>query len=298
MASNLFNLALQAARDIRDALARKFGRTQGMRLVPEPRRSHVRPGRSPMSARARAQQELQELVGQLAPRPRPMTEVEEDEDQNEPWMAVGGRRVGRRTTIDRVDGDRVRVDSDDPLYTGEMIEVTSSNVHSIGFILDGAQQSQPHQGNVLHNRSGTLLIRFLDSAEGGVRSGPGPLYEYKDVPATLFVQFQSAASKGTFVWDHIRVRGTVTGHRYSYDFAGSPSGYVPRQAAIRRGQNGQHFLRRTFNGQRSQLGNHQVSQAGPNPQAGARRGQVRGAGQGTNRGGVGGLRFGRGGRSR
>lgn len=228
-------------------------------------------------------------------------QVEPEEDPNEPWFATGGRRgIGRRTTIDRENqGERTRVNNNDPLFTGEMIPVDSSNVHSIGFLLEGVEQGQPSQGAILHTLKGTLLVRYLATRGDGIRSGPGPLYEYQDVPATLFMDFQRASSKGIWVWDHLRVRGTVAGHRYAYNFAGSEDSNIPRQAALRRGQTGQHFIRRTFLGHQSQLADRRVTNAGPNPERGSTRGGVRGQNEGTNRGGVGGLRFVRGsGRSR
>lgn len=120
---------------------------------------------------------------------------------------------------------------------GEMIPVSSSNVHSIGFRLDQTRRRTDR---------GTLLIRFLGTSSDGHRAGPGPLYEYFDVPTSLFLSFSRAASKGKFVWDSVRVRGTVSGHRFRYELAGISQGYVPRQAGLKRGQKGEWFLTRQF----------------------------------------------------
>jgi len=118
-----------------------------------------------------------------------------------------------------------------PLTDGEMIPVRSSNVHSFGYL--------PGPG-----RTGTLLVRFL-AGKSDNRSGPGRLYEYRDVPVEVFDQMALAQSKGKFVWDELRVRGTIAGHQYSYDLAGvGLGGYVPRQAAVKRGQQGTYFIRR------------------------------------------------------
>lgn len=136
------------------------------------------------------------------------------------------------------------------IWTGEMIDVKSSNVHSIGFRADPRSGDPP--------RSGTLLIRFLGKDAGGKRSGPGALYEYHEVPADLFRKFKWAASKGKFVWDNVRVRGTVSGHKFAYDLAGISQGYVPRQAGLRRGHQGEWFMPRKFAGHVSVLPMQQV----------------------------------------
>jgi hypothetical protein len=139
----------------------------------------------------------------------------------------------------------------------EMVRVQSSNVHSIGWVADrpGA-------------RSGTLYVRFL-AQEGSRRAGPGALYEYRGVPVNVFTSFEDASSKGEFVWDNIRVRGTVSGHRYAYELVGiGGRGYIPRQAALRRGESGEYFLPRGFQGRRSALPERKVHERGPNPQRG------------------------------
>ena len=155
----------------------------------------------------------------------------------------------------------------DLLY-GRMHLVTSSNVHSIGMQIEQ-----------VGDRSGTLYVRYL-GGRGRHRAGPGSLYAYYDVPVDLYRDFLIASSNGIFVWDNLRVRGTIAGHRYSYDLVGIVNGYVPRQAAIRRGQPGQWYLRRRFTdvqrqgGQvvrvnlQSQLPDQLVTMRGPNPERG------------------------------
>lgn len=109
---------------------------------------------------------------------------------------------------------------DDPIITGEMIPVKSSNVHSIGFIWNDDKPAE-----------GTLKVRFLDSSGGKKTGKGGATYHYYDVHPRVFIEFQKASSKGKFVWDKLRVRGTVSGHQYRYGLARlSSSGYVPRQA--------------------------------------------------------------------
>jgi hypothetical protein len=99
----------------------------------------------------------------------------------------------------------------------EMIPVSSTNVHSIGF-------------RYRTRDIGTLLVRFLGTTPDGHRGGPGGLYEYFDVPSILFERFKQAGSKGKFVWDELRIRGTISGHQYQYDLAGVVNDYVPRRA--------------------------------------------------------------------
>jgi hypothetical protein len=77
---------------------------------------------------------------------------------------------------------------------------------------------------------------------GMKRNAPGPTYAYFAVPPAVFTRMQSAASKGTFVWDELRIRGTVYGHRYNYSLVvgqltesatGAPGQYIPRKATKR-----------------------------------------------------------------
>jgi len=142
----------------------------------------------------------------------------------------------RRTAdLDIGRGRTQRIKVDDPMLTGEMIEVTSSNVHSIGFNINWKTPS-----------IGTMLVRFLQEGRAGGQVG-GPLYEYFNVPTVLFQKFRTAASKGKWVWSNLRVRGTVSGHRYDYRLAGITSGYVPRKATVI-GQE-EWYIKRQFTGE-------------------------------------------------
>jgi len=113
--------------------------------------------------------------------------------------------------------------------------VQSSNVHSF------AWEGPPATGN--------LLVRFKNRA-----GGAGPMYRYHGTPHALYDGMAKAASKGKFVWDELRVRGTVSGHQFPYSLIHTgDTAYVPRQAGLRRGYTGEHFLKRTLNGVESQL---------------------------------------------
>lgn len=134
-------------------------------------------------------------------------------------------------------GGRLRTyTEDDPTVSGEMIDVQSSNVHSIGFEFNWDNPMQ-----------GTLKVRFLQGSKD--KKSAGPLYFYYKVHPDVFQAFRTAASKGAFVWDRLRIRGTVTGHRYKYELRGIVNGYVPRQAK-KYGQN-QYFVRRQIKAQRN-----------------------------------------------
>lgn len=146
----------------------------------------------------------------------------------------------------RAGGRTMWIQPDDPMITGEMIQVESSNVHSIGFDWDGNSQH------------GTLKIRFLQSDRRQGRKGQaaGPLYEYENVHPYVFESMRTADSKGSFVWDRIRIRGTVSGHRYRYKLVGISQGYVPRQAKAY-GQGGnrkEYFIGRQVNGRNVRTG--------------------------------------------
>lgn len=134
-------------------------------------------------------------------------------------------------------------DSDDPVFSGEMVPVDSSNVHSIGYIFNAANPTQ-----------GTLKVRYLQDKPGshGKKSGPGPLYYYSPINPAVFDSFVQAASKGRFVWDRLRIRGTVSGHRVPYELKGIVNGYVPRKAT-RYGQN-EYFIGRRIHVQSQTTG--------------------------------------------
>lgn len=137
--------------------------------------------------------------------------------------------------------------SDDPAWSGQMITVQSSNVHSIGFDINTDAPSV-----------GTLKVRFLHSSGDSKtkNKSPGSLYFYYNVPTELFRAFLRASSKGDFVWDKLRIRGTVSGHRFDYSLQGISQGYIPRKATNL--ADGEWFIKRNFAGRWSQLPNAPV----------------------------------------
>jgi len=125
-----------------------------------------------------------------------------------------------------------------PVVTGEMVRSPeSSNVYSFGYDAETA----------------SLFIRFKAPPPpgSGMREKPdrpGPLYQYFHVPVDVFLAMLEAPSKGKAVWDLIRRRGTVSGHRYDYTLAGITNGYVPRKA-VYMGAAGEWYLRRRVIGE-------------------------------------------------
>lgn len=226
------------------------------------------PGGLPPGAVTTALQQLQDLgftlqppgPGQTQPPiipPRPdagtTAATRRQRQPTEGMFARHPTRDGMLTTL--IGGQRVNIPDTDPLLTGDMILVKSSNVHSIGYIWNGRDPQR-----------GTLKVRFLAKHTGAPSSGRGALYYYHDCPPQMFLAFHRAASKGKWVWDHLRIRGTVSGHQRPYELASlSSDGYVPRKA-VRLGDE-EWYLRRTVTGQdgntyRSRLGDQLVRRDG------------------------------------
>ena len=148
-----------------------------------------------------------------------------------------------------LDNGRVRVKTgsfdrtyslNDPVLTGEMINVQSSNVHSIGFKM-----------NFLAPTKSTIYVRYLGTNDAGDRVGQGPLYEYFGIHPDQFQSFVKAGSKGVWVWDHLRVRGSRVQHQYRYNLKAIVGGYMPRRATVR---NGREMLVKRRRQTRSEIG--------------------------------------------
>lgn len=186
------------------------------------------PGQGTASQRQRAveaayellKRERPELLGQ-GPAPAPRG----------PGKYPQTGRVGQGPQGDYVElpmrhgGDR-RFPPDHPIVTGDMVPAPgSSNVHSFGYDVDAAY----------------LYVRFLGYRRGergpdgrAARGGPGSLYRYASVTPEEFLTLLAAGSAGEWVWDHLRVRGTWSGHQKDYELVGIEGGYVPRKATVRR----------------------------------------------------------------
>jgi hypothetical protein len=121
---------------------------------------------------------------------------------------------------------------DDPVLTGHLIRVQSSNVYAIGY-----------EFNFENPVKGKLIVRYKQKdRRGGPGNVGGPTYEYKAVHPDWFPELAAAGSKGRWVWDHLRIRGTVAGHQYEYNLTRAAQGYLPRRAVVHGGV--QRFVRR------------------------------------------------------
>lgn len=131
-------------------------------------------------------------------------------------------------------GKKQRFPIDHPIVSGAMVPAPqSSNVHSYGYDIENEQ----------------LYVRFKAPAPKGQKTRPnqpGSLYQYSDVDPSQFLRLHRASSKGTWVWDELRIRGTVSGHQRSYRLVGITMGYVPRMATLR--PDGEWFVQRSIRG--------------------------------------------------
>lgn len=96
----------------------------------------------------------------------------------------------------------------------EMMPVSSSNVHSIGY----------SEARLI------LRVRYLGQKGDGSRGGPGPLYEYRGVPKRVWEILRDAGSVGAAIWDKLRIRGSAFGHQFDYSLIGvGDDNNVPRK---------------------------------------------------------------------
>lgn len=136
----------------------------------------------------------------------------------------------------------------------EILTPQSSNVFSFSFVGESRTRGilyVTYKASVLN--SGGLEHQGTARLKGGSRqlrgqagktvtaarkNEPGPTYSYLDVPFRVYNQMREAQSKGKFVWDQLRVRGTVYGHQYQYKLVtgqvsiqpGVSGVYIPRKA--------------------------------------------------------------------
>jgi len=156
-------------------------------------------------------------------------------EQSRPGPAedVSGEEIGRDEMVEALEG---------------MIDVSSSNVHSIGCrrtgrntcVLYVTYQAPMIAGEHITGRGPVGALIASKGAYGGRNSGrPGATYAYDDVPYRYWYGFRKAKSKGQWVWDNLRVRGSIDGHQYSYRLAdpativqedGVTGQYIPRLA--------------------------------------------------------------------
>lgn len=80
------------------------------------------------------------------------------------------------------------------VYDGDIFFVASSNVVTAQYFLDEKK----------------MTVEYLR------RGKPNAVYIYGNVTEQDAISFVQAGSKGKFIWDFFRVRGTVYGHRKPY----------------------------------------------------------------------------------
>jgi len=125
-----------------------------------------------------------------------------------------------------------------------MIETpASSNVFAFGY--DSVNKILYVQfkapGEVTHYKDATNACTGEKYRVGHRPHAPGPIYAYgskaRPVPEKVFEQMLTASSKGSFVWQNLRVCGSSHEHQYPHTLV-SPSMaggnmYVPRKATSR-----------------------------------------------------------------
>ncbi len=196
-----------------------FLRSYGYEVLPQP--DQVRPG-SPLYARSRAaawswlERTGETMAAYLGGPP----EIKEDDLFQEVFRPPRPGAEAGEADLSAFHG-MPGLPANHPINTGRFTEVASENVHSVAYDASEA----------------TLYVRFWAkkwNKELGefVRQGPGPIYAYSYVPAPMFLDLLSARSKGGWIWDNLRIRGTVSGHRFDYRLVAIAGGYVPRKATF------------------------------------------------------------------
>ncbi len=164
--------------------------------------------------------EAMEIIAKKGLRVVDKDEAPEEDKDRLPFGISRTTKAGKprkQVSLAHAGGGSGRYPIDHPIVTGEMVRASSGSVHSYGYDIEAA----------------VLYIRFLHTDEKGQKtSGPGPLYRYNDVEPELFAALHKDSSKGSWVWDNLRIRGTVSGHKKDYALVGVSHGYVPRKATL------------------------------------------------------------------
>lgn len=116
-----------------------------------------------------------------------------------PWAKLLERL---RDEPERAVEELPELDEVDAYLLGEWLPVTSSNVAAIRYLPEDE----------------ALEVEYLN----------GGFYRYSDIPPMMAKDFALASSPGGWVWDHLRVRGTVYGYQKPYALISGPSTYEPR----------------------------------------------------------------------
>lgn len=163
------------------------------------------------------------------PSQREQQQLREQERRQQPPAQKRERKPAGTEPVDVDMGTgNQRFSADHPIVTRQMVEVpTSSNVWSFGYLVDKWR----------------LYVRYDNpKTDEQPSKRPGPLYAHANVPPDAFLRMLKAESKGNFIWDNVRVRGTVSGHKYDYRLVAVRGGIVPRKATLKPG--GEWYIQR------------------------------------------------------
>lgn len=168
--------------------------------------------------------------------------------------------------LTRVVGPEPPRPGEESFYGPEILTPASTNVYSFSYVREGGQRLgtlyvtfKAHTVNpvgVTHGvEAGTgrrkasrkQLLGKRGQTVGGKTGGRGAMYAYYKVPPSVYTkllavkgagnqQGPGVKSPGTGVWDMLRVRGTVWGHKYQYGLVQGQvtpqvgGVYIPRKA--------------------------------------------------------------------
>jgi len=136
----------------------------------------------------------------LAGRDRAATAGERERLRNRP-RSTAEERLNRFAEADRAERPRLLSEAEAWALAGGWQPVSSSNVVAILYEADDER----------------LLIEY------GKAGKPSSFYAYQPVPLAMAMSLYDAPSKGTWVWDNLRLRGTVFGYKVPYVFLSGPS---------------------------------------------------------------------------
>ncbi len=128
-------------------------------------------------------------------------------------------------------------------YGVEVLTPQSSNVYSFSYRTESSTLFVTYKASEIHNvrvgaarkKGGSRQLRSQGGVHGKKLDSAGARYAYLDVPKRVYDRMILAQSKGKFVWDELRVRGTIYGHKFRYllwngAVTGGGNLYIPRRA--------------------------------------------------------------------
>ena len=96
-----------------------------------------------------------------------------------------------------------------------------------GVLLDeiGREENDVRAGKIMPVQSSNVEWFRWEASNDTLQIGykDGSVYEYYDIPLSMAMDMYRAGSKGGFVWDRLRRRGTVFGYQKEYAFLSGAS---------------------------------------------------------------------------